>query len=198
MAATSDRRDFLQGAAALVVAVALPRAILAGTTGPSGSQWMAARATARAAAAIAVIALAGWQLGVARDRGVFTLAEGERKFVAAGEYVRRALPADAVVLTIWHSGAVRYYGERTALVWDAIAADELPRVLEALARQGREPFLLLEDWERDGFRARFAGQPLASLDWPPRARVGRTVSIWAVGDRERFLRGEVVQSDRVW
>lgn len=187
--------------AALALAAALPRAILGGAAGPSrerGRWTTAAAATLPAAAAIAVIALAGWQLGVARDRGVFTLAEGERKFVAAGEYVRRALPADAVVLTIWHSGAVRYYGERPALVWDAIVPGELPRVLDALARQGREPFLLLEDWERDGFRARFAGQPLAALDWPPRARVGRTVSIWAVGDRERFLRGEVVRSDRVW
>jgi hypothetical protein len=129
---------------------------------------------------------------------VFTLAEAERKFVAAGGFVRSSLPPNAVVLTIWHSGSVRYYGERPSLLWDAIAPGELDLVLESLRSQGREPYLLLEDWERESFKARFPGAPISALDWPPAARIGRAVSIWAVADRERFLRGEPVHSERVW
>jgi hypothetical protein len=147
---------------------------------------------------VGVTALCAWQLGVARDRGVFGLAEAERRFVAAGRYVGASLPGQAVVLTIWHSGSVRYYGERPSLVWDAIAPGELALVLDSLRSQGRVPYLLLEDWEREPFRARFRDAPIAALDWPPLARIGRTVSIWAIEDRDRFLRGEPVTSERVW
>lgn len=145
-----------------------------------------------------VVGLAAWQLGVARERGAFDLQHLERKFVAAGEYVSR-LPANAVVLTVWHSGAVRYYGSRPSILWDAIAPEELDRAVESLASQGREVFLDLEDWEADRFRSRFARHSAyAQLDWPPRARIGSNVSVWALADRVRFLRGEQTQSDRIW
>ncbi len=182
---------------ALATAVLARLATLTLTRWPRRTAQVAGGAMA-AVGLVATVALGAWQLGVARDRGVFRLAESERKFTAAGQYVESALPASAVVLTVWHSGAVRYYGHRPSLVWDAIVAGQLPAVVEALERQGREPFLLLEDWERDAFRARFAGQPLAALDWPPRARIGRQVSIWALADRARFLRGDTVRSDRIW
>lgn len=155
-------------------------------------------ALARVLALTVTVALAAWQLGVARERGVFGIAEAERKFVASGEFVRSSLPREAVVLTIWHSGSVRYYGERPTILWDAIAPGDLDVVLASLEAQGRPAYLLLEDWEREDFTARFAGHPLAALDWPPAARVGRQVSIWAVADRARFLRGEPVGSERVW
>ena len=143
-------------------------------------------------------ALAAWQLGVARDRSVFQLQRFERKFVASGEYVA-TLPPDAVVLTIWHSGAVWYYGHRPAIMWDAIAPDGLDDVVASLRRQGREVYLLLEPSEEDAFRTRFDGRtPTARLDWPPRARFGNEVTLWALDDRDRFLRGEAVQSERVW
>ena len=148
---------------------------------------------------IGLVGLTGWQLGVARDRAAFDLARLERKFIATGEYVRRSLPANAVMLTIWQSGAVRYYGERTAVLWDAIAPHDLDRVLASLEAQQREPFVALEDWERERFTSRFRGaSTIADLDWPPRVRIGRAVTIWSTRDRDRFLRGEAVQSDRVW
>lgn len=163
---------------------------------------LAARAPVRGAFGIATLltgcALVGWQLGTARDRHVFGIRDLERKFVAAGEYVGRALPANAVVFTVWHSGAIRYYGRKPSLVWDSIAPGDLPLVVASLERQGREPFLLLEEWERASFQARFADLPIAALDWPPRARVARTVALWSLSDRERFLRGEPVPSDVVW
>jgi hypothetical protein len=144
------------------------------------------------------VALGAWQLGVARDRSVFDLRRFEWKFVAAGQYVA-TLPASAVVLAIWHSGAVDYYGDRPTVVWDAIAPGDLDAVVGSLRAQGREVFLLLEPREEADFRARFGGaSALASLDWPPRARFGSEVTLWALSDRDRFLRGEATQSDRVW
>ena len=185
--------------ALIALAVSLPVvAWRAGAQAEAPADVSTAATLASAAAVVAAVALAGWQAGVARDRGVFTLADSERKFVSAGEYVRSALPHNAVVLTIWHSGSVRYYGQRPSVVWDAFSVEQWPAVLGALERQGREPFLLLEDWEREAFRERFDGLDVSALDWPPRARIGRSVSIWAIGDRARFLRGDAVRSDRVW
>lgn len=184
---------------ALMVALAAAPGSVAGGGGEEGPTVPARLARVwRACAATAAVALCAWQLGVARERGVFGLAAAEHKFVSAGGYVKAALPPTAVVLTIWHSGAVRYYGERPSILWDAIEPGQLPLVLASLGAQGREAFLLLEDWERDAFRARFAGLPAGALDWPPRARIGRAVTIWAFEDRERFLRGDPVRSERVW
>jgi hypothetical protein len=143
------------------------------------------------------VGLASWQLGVARDRDVFDLQRFERKFVVAGEYVAR-LPARAVVLAVWHGGAVNYYGHRPSVTWDAIAPDGLDAVVASLRKQGREVFLLLEPWEQDAFKARFGpASAVAALDWPPRARFGNAVSLWALDDRDRFLRGEATVSERV-
>jgi hypothetical protein len=144
------------------------------------------------------VTLVAWQLGVARDRSVFDLQRFERKFVVSGNYVG-TLPASAVVLTIWHSGAVSYYGERPAVVWDAIAPSGLDAVVSSLRAQGREVYLLLEPREEDAFRGRFGrSSAFAALDWPPRARFGNEVTLWALGDRERFIRGETTPTERVW
>ena len=103
------------------------------------------------------------------------------------------------MLTIWHSGAVNYYGRRTAVVWDAIAPAGLDAVVGSLRAQGREVFLLLEPREEDAFKTRFAGaSAVAALDWPPRARFGSDATLWALADRDRFLRGEATPSERVW
>jgi hypothetical protein len=158
-----------------------------------------ARAAVFVAGGLALTALVAWQLDVARDRAVFDLQRMERKFIATGDYVRQSLPANAVVLTIWQSGAVRYYGERTAVLWDAIAPADLDRVLASLESQGRDPFVVLEDWERERFTSRFRGaSAIAELDWPPRVRIGQVVTVWSTRDRERFVRGESVSSERVW
>ncbi len=158
----------------------------------------ATRAVTGALALFGCVALGAWQLGVARDRSVFDLRRFERKFVVAGEFVS-TLPASAVVLAVWHSGAVQYYGGRPAVVWDAIPPGGLDAVVGSLRAQGREVFLLLEPREEEPFKARFGtASAYAHLDWPPRARFGSEVTLWALADRDRFLRGEVTRSERVW
>ena len=181
----------------IVLAVAATTALLERTpaTRTSGPH----RAVVAALAALlACTALAAWQLGVARDRSVFQLQRFERKFVVTGEFVA-ALPANAVVLSIWHSGAVNYYGHRSSVMWDAIAPDGLDAVVASLRRQGRDAYLLLEPSEEPAFRKRFgADSVFAGLDWPPRARFSNEATLWALGDRERFERGEATPSERVW
>ena len=124
-------------------------------------------------------------------RDAFVLRTYEHKFRVAGEHLGRALEPRAVVLAIRHSGSVRYYGDRTTVLWDAIPADSLDRTLAYLEARGLTPYLLLERWEEPDFRARFgAASALGALDWPPRIDFGRELRLYATADRARYFAGE--------
>ncbi len=124
-------------------------------------------------------------------RDAFVLRTYEHKFRVAGEHLGRTLEPRAVVLAIRHSGSVRYYGDRTTVLWDAIPADSLDRTLAYLEARGLTPYLLLERWEEPDFRARFgAASALGALDWPPRIDFGRELRLYATADRARYFAGE--------
>ena len=126
----------------------------------------------------------------ARDRSMFRLQALEARYARGGEFVARRLPANALVITSWQSGSVRFYSGRKTLVWDSLDPAWLDRAVEEVRRRGFEPFLLFERWEEPSFRQRFAGSPLGALDWPPMAEVATQVRVYRPGDRERYRRGD--------
>ena len=148
-----------------------------------------------AALAVMVLALGFLYVREARDRQVFRLQTLESRFERAGLYVRDRLPANAWVITSWHSGSVRFYGERQTLVWTALDPASLDRALTFIERRGDEPYLLFERWEEPQFRARFKGTSTGALDWPPAAEIGAQVRIYRPADRERYLKGEAPPTD---
>jgi hypothetical protein len=154
----------------------------------------------RAPAGIACVAgLAVSFVVIADSRGVFGFREFERRFRDAGQFVAARLPDRAVVLTIWESGSVRYYGKRLTIVPDQIEPAWLDRVVSFLEEQGRPPYLLFEASEEPAFRARFqTASRYGALDWPPMAQIGRTVRIFNPADRARYLAGERIETERVW
>jgi hypothetical protein len=92
----------------------------------------------------------------------------DRRFAVVGEFVRDHLPPNAILISMQHSGSIRYYSGRSTLRWDWLPAEELERALTFLRENGYRPFLLLEEWERPLFAERFgAHTKLAMLDWPP-------------------------------
>jgi hypothetical protein len=138
-------------------------------------------------------------LHAAEARGVLAVRDSESRFVEAATWIRDHLPEEAVILTVWHSGAVRYYGGKPSVLWDALEPSELGSVLDALAHDGRRPYLLFETWEEPRFRERFAGRhPSAALDWPPRAQIGRDVPIKDPAARDDYFQGRPVGTERVW
>jgi hypothetical protein len=151
-------------------------------------------------AVILVAALFGTMfVRTARERHVFELRIFEARFVEAATWVRDYLPPEAVVLTLWHSGSVRYYGGRFTVVWDALPPDGLDAAVDYLTGIGRPPFLLFDGAESARFRERFGGTAtLGPLDWPPRARIGHDVEVYDPADRARYRRGEPVTTERVW
>jgi hypothetical protein len=124
--------------------------------------------------AIAVIlgVLGSYGMIFARDHSVFDVREGERKYVAMGQYIGRRLPERAAFLSMQHSGSIRYYSGRLTVRYDRIPEAQLDAAIRQLQRLGYEPYILLEKFEMDGFRRRFEEHSqIAALDWPPVARL---------------------------
>jgi hypothetical protein len=136
---------------------------------------------------------------VARDRQAFALKFLEQRYRSAGIVVRDRLPAGAVVLSEWDSGAVRFHGRKDALTWQGLDPAWLDRSLAWLDEHGRQPYILLESWEEPGFRTRFENHSdIGKLDWPPKYEIDRTVRIYDPKDRARYGRGERVDTEYLW
>jgi hypothetical protein len=146
-------------------------------------------AMAPAVVAVVALVLAVLFIGDARERAVFRLQRLEARFERAGTYVGQRLPSNAIVITSWQSGSVRFYGHRRTLVWDGLDPAWLDRAIDFVRARGFEPYLLFERWEEPIFRARFASSPIGALDWPPMAEVASQVRIYRPDDRERYARG---------
>ena len=147
-------------------------------------------AAARTAAVMAVIVIGVGALWVtiAQQRRAFELAQLERHFVEAGTFAAEHLPANAAVLTVRHSGSVHYYSRRPTISWDTLEPGTLDRALGFLREQGLTPILLLDTSEEAAFRQRLdAASPIGRLDWPPMARLGRTIRVYDPADRARYF-----------
>ena len=133
----------------------------------------------------------------ARDRQAFELERLEARFRTAGAYVA-TLPENAIIVTEFQSGSVRFYSGRRSVLWGEIPRDRLPEALAFLRQKGLKPYLLLERWEEAGYKERFAKQhPLGTLEWPPVAEIDRSVRVFDPDDYDRYMRGEHVRTEQI-
>ena len=139
--------------------------------------------------------LVALSIRTAVPRDVFRIRDLERRFRSAGERVA-ALPANAAMITLHHSGSVRFYSGRSTLGWADIEQGRLDEAIAFLRRHGRKPYLMFEGWEEAQFRARFAGERLGALAWPPFAEVDG-VKLYDPDDYDRHQRGERITTERV-
>ena len=137
---------------------------------------------------VAVLGLCAIWFLVAYQRRAFDLVQLERHFVDAGTFAAERLPENAAVVTVRHSGSVHYYSQRPTVSWDTLEPGSLDRALEFLHRQHLTPILLLDTSEESTFRARFEAKSLIGrLDWPPFARIGRTIRVYDPADRAAYF-----------
>jgi hypothetical protein len=135
----------------------------------------------------------------ADDRLAFNLKHFEQRYRSAGLVVRDHLPENAVVLSVWESGAVRFHGRKEALAWTGLDPAWLDRSLSWLDEHGRTPYILLESWEEPVFRSRFGNHSdIGKLDWPPKYEIDRVVRIFDPKDRAKYDRGERVETEYLW
>lgn len=137
----------------------------------------APRVRAASFAALALV-LAAW--GLWTGRAAFQVRTEEARYIAAGRFARE-LPADAVILCNQHSGSLRYYAGRITMRFEWLDPDMYAEALDHVRRLGRPLFVVLDDWERDVFRQRYAGvADLSWLDEPPLLLAARRVYFYAV------------------
>jgi hypothetical protein len=151
------------------------------------------------AAVILCAALGAWYLHVARTRHVFDLQSLESRFAIAGRYAARALPSNAVVLSVQQSGSLRFHGGRDTIAWDAIPPDALDRTIATIRSAGRRPFIVLEDAEEPAFRKRFATERFGRLEWPPQVEIHAPVRVhfYDPAALDRYLAGQRVDTEHV-
>jgi hypothetical protein len=153
------------------------------------SSWLPTRF--RVLVPLALVAAMAWYgLDYARDHDAFR-ARTERKYAKAADYIARRLPQKAAVLSMLHSGSVRYYAGRATVRFDLIPPAKLDATLAILGSSGYRPFILLEPSEAPEFQKRFTGfSTLARLDWPPIAFLREpNIKIYDPADQAAFLAG---------
>lgn len=152
---------------------------------------LADRGRMRGVVAIGAVALALAGVQAAGAREVLALQDLEGRYRATAALVDERLPAQAVLITVWQSGSVRFHAGREAVLWDSLDPAWLDRAVAWLTAQGRQPYILLERREEAEFRDRFRGHAaIGNLDWPPRFNVGGQARIYDPADRPRYLAGE--------
>ncbi len=145
------------------------------------------------------MAVTAHALFVARSLDAFKLADQLRRVEQVAEFVARNAPEDAVVLSGEQSGSMRYYTGRSILRWEA-ATPEILAAAMAVLNQARQPvYIVLDAWEDEPFRKKFAELPTVALDWPAAVEAGTThrTRLWRVDDRARFIAGENLQTVRL-
>jgi hypothetical protein len=109
-----------------------------------------------------LIALGVFQFKVAVDRGAFRAWRDERRYVSVGKLVRTATDRNSLILSMIHSGSVRYYAGRMTLRYDLLDPGWLDAAVEWLSARGVHPYLLVDKWEIAEFEQRFAGERTVS------------------------------------
>jgi hypothetical protein len=159
---------------------------------------LAHRARMGGVVALATVVLALLGLRTAGDRAVLDLQRLEGRYRETAALVSDRLPGNAVLITVWQSGGMRFHAGREAVLWDSLDPAWLDRAVAWLAANGRQPYFLFERREEAGFRERFrGGSEFGRLDWPPRFDLSRQARIYDPADRARYLAGEVYATENV-
>jgi hypothetical protein len=100
------------------------------------------------------VAVHGWQY--ARDSSVFGFEAEEQRYARAAAYAR-SLPPTSVIVSLAHSGTLRFYAGREVLRFDALGGEALDAALAFFEARGKAVFLIGDLWEINLFGERFAG-----------------------------------------
>ncbi|HYE85524.1 MAG TPA: hypothetical protein VEA16_04180 [Vicinamibacterales bacterium] len=148
---------------------------------------------------VVVIAITAHGLAVARAMQTFRLADHLRRVERVAGFINEDVPPSAVIVAGEQSGSMRYYTERPIVRWEAASPEALSVVTTALEQSRRPVYIVLDAWEDGRFREKFSSVPAAALDWPPILDAGTShrTRLWKLSDRERFLRGEQLETIRL-
>jgi 4-amino-4-deoxy-L-arabinose transferase-like glycosyltransferase len=158
------------------------------------SVWMVLASVrgAPAAGALAVIGLGLLAVSWVRrdvDLELLRTRRVERRYLDAAAYVAGHSGPDTFVLSLQHSGSLRYHAGRKTVRYDQLEPYSLDEAILAMQQMHRPPLIVLEAWEVPRFKQRFAGQRWGALDWPPAAATNTdpVIRVYDPADRDRHL-----------
>ncbi len=132
----------------------------------------------RAAAIALVLLMLFTQIRFTRAQQMLgPLRDGEQRYEEVGRYLKDALPKNAIVLSIQHSGSARFYSGLPTIRYDLVDKAWIPRAGEALASAGYKPYAVFEDWELPQVRELLGIAPGAPLPWTLIARMREPVGV---------------------
>jgi hypothetical protein len=102
--------------------------------------------------------IGGYGVYFAYDTSAFDFGKADVRYINVARLVASVTEPNSVVITLQHSGSLRYYGGRTTLRYDLLHQRWLDRTILWLRDRGMRPYILLDDWEHEIFRDRFASQ----------------------------------------
>ena len=147
-----------------------------------------------------VMGVTAHALWVARSMDTFKLADQLRRVSVVADFINEDVPPAAVIVAGEQSGSMRYYTDRPILRWEAATPESRWRrrwpTLETVAASGlRRPRCV-------GGRPvprEVPALPAGALDWPPILDAGTShrTRLWKLSDRERFQRGESLNTIRL-
>jgi hypothetical protein len=105
-----------------------------------------------------------FSLTVAAKRFAFELRDAERKYPLVSDHLRERLPANAVILSMQHSGSIWYYTDRPIVRWDNVDPRRLGAVLDWLAANGYAPAIVGDREEIERFKERFGPEGTRALE----------------------------------
>jgi hypothetical protein len=109
-----------------------------------------------------------WELTAAKSLGAFTIGSDLEHSVVVARDVTELTPEASVLFAMFHSGTARYYGNRMTVRYDWLPEDALDAAVDVLSTRGLRSYFLLEGWEIELARQRFAGRSaIGRLDQPP-------------------------------
>ena len=131
------------------------------------------------AACLLCLVFAAHGLRVGREWGIFNQRSYERRYEQVAHDVARLTTPNAVLISVQHSGSVRYYAGRLTLRWDWLPEDKLDAAIEELRMKGYYPYILLDETEEQQFRERFGPSNAAgTLNWKPMAMIAGQTNIY--------------------
>lgn len=122
----------------------------------------------RTAAVVIVGAAIATTIAFAKRHDTFRIGFTESRYPQVALDVAKLTDPASAVLTLQHSGSVRYYGGRMTVRWDLVERDQLGRLLAWLRERGHHPYLLVDSGELERVRTRFPDDPAleAVNNWP--------------------------------
>lgn len=100
----------------------------------------------------------------------FRIGLTESRYPQVARGVAKLTNAESGILTLQHSGTVRYYAGRMTLRWDLVEPRQFGALLAWMRSHGHHPYLLIDAGEMPSLRSRFPNEPaLAMIEWPPLA-----------------------------